>query len=683
MTDLVSPDAGDEDLDAEATVRPRRLADFIAQHRVRDQLELLLKGAMGRGTPPDHILLSGPPGLGKPVSVDALVLMADGTRRRLGAVEAGDQVITRTGEPAEVLAVHEQGELDSVRIRTATGREVVAAPDHPFWTTEGWVKAGDLTPEDVLANVLEPGIVADGTEPTDEFRLAGYMIGDGCTSNQVTFTGGDAVVLDDFRAVCDRLGLPHHSRPNSARSQLIRISGMKRWLRETGLLDKTAWHKRVPEFVFRGDAWQVSAFLAAYFACDGTVSRRGQSRYDVVIEYYSVSRGLLEDVQHLLLRLGIQSRLKLKRGRYQGRPHESWRLSITSQDDAARFAERVTPIGERGVRLREWAPRRDRFDERLSPDRVVSVEPAGLHECRCLTVAGDHTFTVNDLVVHNTTLANIVAAELGTGIRTTSGPVIERSGDLAAILTGLSAGDVLFIDEIHRIAKPAEELLYSAMEDFRVDVVVGKGPGATAIPLDVEPFTLVGATTRAGLLSGPMRDRFGFVAHLDFYSPADLDTLLHRSARILGVPITPEGAAEIAGRSRGTPRIANRLLRRVRDYAEVRADGVVTEETARAALQVYDVDALGLDRLDRAVLRALVDSFRGGPVGLSTLAVAVGEQSDTVEEVCEPFLVRAGLLARTPRGRVATEAGWAHLGRTPPADGRAGVVQGDLFARDA
>ena len=683
MSDLVSPDAGDDDLDAEASVRPRRLADFIAQHRVRDQLELLLKGAMGRGTPPDHILLSGPPGLGKPVSVDALVLLGDGRRRRLGDIQVGDTVISRTGEPAEVLAVHEQGELDSVRIRTASGREVVAAPDHPFWTAEGWVKAGDLTPEDVLANVLEPDIVADGTAPTDEFRLAGYMVGDGCTSNQVTFTGGEKAVLDDFRAVCDRLGYSCITRPNSARSTLIRPSGMKPWLREVGLLDKTAWHKRVPEFVFRGDAWQVSAFLAAYFACDGTVSRRGRDRYDVVIEFDSVSRGLLEDTQHLLLRLGIQSRLKLKRGRCQGRPHESWRLSVTSQDDAARFVERVTPIGERGVRLREWAPRRDRFDDRLATDRVVSVEPAGLHECRCLTVADDHTFTVNDLVVHNTTLANIVAAELGTGIRTTSGPVIERSGDLAAILTGLAPGDVLFIDEIHRIAKPAEELLYSAMEDFRVDVVVGKGPGATAIPLDVEPFTLVGATTRAGLLSGPMRDRFGFVAHLDFYSPADLDALLHRSARILGVPITAEGAAEIAGRSRGTPRIANRLLRRVRDYAEVRADGVVNETTAREALKVYDVDDLGLDRLDRAVLRALIDSFRGGPVGLSTLAVAVGEQSDTVEEVCEPFLVRAGLLARTPRGRVATEAGWAHLGRTPPADGRSGLIQGDLFARDA
>jgi Holliday junction DNA helicase RuvB len=225
---------------------------------------------------------------------------------------------------------------------------------------------------------------------------------------------------------------------------------------------------------------------------------------------------------------------------------------------------------------------------------------------------------------------------------------------------------VVFIDEIHRLARPAEEMLYLAMEDFRVDVVVGKGPGATAIPLDIAPFTLVGATTRAGLLPAPLRDRFGFTGHLDFYDPGDLVRIIRRSAGLLGVDIRDKAADELAHRSRGTPRIANRLLRRVRDYAEVRADGVVTLEIVKTALELYEVDAHGLDRLDLSVLNALVRRFSGGPVGLSTLAVAIGEEAETVEVVAEPFLVRLGLLARTPRGRVATRAGWEHLGLEPP-----------------
>jgi holliday junction DNA helicase RuvB len=260
----------------------------------------------------------------------------------------------------------------------------------------------------------------------------------------------------------------------------------------------------------------------------------------------------------------------------------------------------------------------------------------------------------------------IIAAELGTPLRITSGPAIERAGDLAAVLSTLSAGEVMFIDEIHRVARPAEEMLYLAMEDFRVDVMIGKGPGATAIPLDIAPFTLVGATTRAGLLPAPLRDRFGFTAILDFYEPAELGVIIRRSAGLLGLAMDDDGADEIAGRSRGTPRIANRLLRRVRDFAEVRADGVVTRSLARAALELYEVDEEGLDRLDRAVLSAMVTGFGGGPVGLSTLAVAVGEEAETVEVVAEPFLVRLGLMARTPRGRVATPAAWQHLGLDPP-----------------
>jgi Holliday junction DNA helicase RuvB len=330
-------------------------------------------------------------------------------------------------------------------------------------------------------------------------------------------------------------------------------------------------------------------------------------------------------------------------------------------------AEIVSPYADGDERIVEAALRPKRLDEFIGQHRVREQLTVMLDSARDRGRPPDHVLLSGPPGLGKTTMAMIIAAELGAPLRVTSGPAIERAGDLAALLSTLSEGEVLFLDEIHRMARPAEEMLYVAMEDFRVDVVVGKGPGATAIPLDVSPFTLVGATTRAGLLPGPLRDRFGFVAHLDFYEPADLQRVIERSARLLDVPIDHDAIAEIAGRSRGTPRIANRLLRRVRDFAQVRAGGQVTRDVARDALALYDVDERGLDRLDRAVLDALLRRFDGGPVGLSTLAVAVGEEPETVEEVAEPFLVRAGLLARTPRGRVATATAWSHLGLRPPA----------------
>jgi Holliday junction DNA helicase RuvB len=286
----------------------------------------------------------------------------------------------------------------------------------------------------------------------------------------------------------------------------------------------------------------------------------------------------------------------------------------------------------------------------------------------------DHVLLSGPPGLGKTTLANIVAAEMGVSIKSTSGPVIERPGDLAAILTNLEPGDVLFIDEIHRLSHVVEEILYPAMEDFQLDIIIGQGPSARTIKLDLPRFTLVGATTRAGLLSSPLRDRFGVISRLDFYTDSELAVIVARSARILGIHMEPDGALEMACRSRGTPRIANRLLRRVRDFAQVRADGVITRQVAHDALTLLEIDERGFDPMDRLIMLTIIDKFSGGPVGLDTLGAAICEESDTIEDVYEPYLIQNGFLNRTPRGRMATRAAYLHFGRQFPEP-----PQGKLF----
>jgi holliday junction DNA helicase RuvB len=337
------------------------------------------------------------------------------------------------------------------------------------------------------------------------------------------------------------------------------------------------------------------------------------------------------------------------------------RASSPGDKKAVVAADKVPPREDREL---DFSLRPRTLAEFIGQERIKRVLGMSIEAARKRGEVLDHVLFSGPPGLGKTSLAHIIARELGTNLRPTSGPAIERAGDLAALVTDLEKGDVLFIDEIHRLARPVEEILYPAMEDFELNIVVGKGPGARTMKLAVKPFTMVGATTRSGLLSSPLRDRFGQHYHLDFYTHSDLSEIIRRSARLLGVALDDDGAVELAARSRGTPRIANRLLRRVRDFAQVNETPRIGREVALAALELLEIDGCGFDRMDRAILAAIIDKFDGGPVGVESLAAAVGEESDTIGEVYEPYLLQEGFIARTARGRVATQRAYSHLGRT-------------------
>ncbi len=749
----LTPGLHPKEEDYEKMLRPRTLDEFIGQQKIKDNLRVFVTAALQRGETLDHVLLSGPAGLGKCITADSLILTGRGWVPFRDLIPPG--MTPDSSRPLEVSVygvgglettshVYASGTVPTRRITTRSGFVLEGTPHHPVLvaTPEGpaWKRLDHLSVADYVAigcgldvwgearqatwkpdapahrrrsEVRVPSLHAALTEGpaaverrtayaghletveraaavaalpdvAEAYTLAldadlAYLLG-------VLVAGGHVEQGSGFPAIvvtCDepemqvelrRISRRHFGRAPRAgtyggsAARLRFGQDLGRACLALGLEAAAAGERSVPSAVLTSPREVVVGFLQGLFDAGGRVRRAGY------VALGTRSERLSREVQLLLANLGIMARRTEK----QGAGAACWQL-VVGGPEAVRFRERVgfrlSRKRARAAGWQRWSRGGSRSgnqvpaalaDPRIYWDRVAEVR-ASEAEAFDFVVPGTHSFVANGFFNHNTTLAFIVAEEMGAGITTSSGPVLDKPASMAGILTNLNEGDVLFIDEIHRLSPVVEEYLYSAMEDYRIDIVIDAGPNARSVKLTLPPFTLVGATTRKGLLTAPLRARFGIDFRYDYYTADLLQRIVLRSAGILRVEIDDAGAFEIARRSRGTPRIANRLLRRTRDFAEVEADGRITRALADHALNALDVDQEGLDDMDARILLTLIEKFGGGPTGLANLSVSVGEDAGTIEEVYEPYLIQEGYLERTARGRVATPRAYAHFGLAPPA----------------
>ncbi|MBL7085386.1 MAG: Holliday junction branch migration DNA helicase RuvB [Candidatus Omnitrophica bacterium] len=740
------------------------MQEFVGQKDVVANLKVAISAAQARQEPLEHILLSGPPGLGKCINRNSIVFTEQGM---IPLEQLGD--LAKKGFQEKVIKVFSlndavktshfycNGKSASFKIKTHQGFELEGTSNHPivclnngkvmFKTLEE-VNHGDYVAigraQNFFGNNIElpqfnfvksknnsfkyDRFVVPSTMTPELARICGYLVGDGCIgrTGEISFHNDESEILEDFQAKWSKIFsfCPKLFKPKR-RCQVIRIRNLKirEFLYSIGLPYSTAKGKVVPFTIMCAPKVMVKEFLRGLFESDGHI-RPNCRQMDIS----SASNRLIKQVQIILLNFGIIARsyedyckkentcyyrlyitgedveiFKREIGFISKRKNKAQenfcaktntnkdlvpfgkdklkeikrivvgisgfldkksyrrtaRQEISSNDINACLQKVAKSFEEIAVKIKETEVL---SNSRIFWDTVVVKKPSEAFTAD-IAVPSNHIFFANGFINHNTSLAHIITHEMGNKITATSGPAIERAGDLIGILTNLGDGDVLFIDEVHRLSKVVEEFLYPAMENYQIDFVIDKGPYAKTIKFNLKRFTLVGATTRAGLLTAPLRSRFGMFFHLDFYKPEEIMRILERSAKILNSPLNKEASLEVAQRSRGTPRVANRLLRRVRDFAQVKADGQVNKEIAACALDAQGVDKIGLDNIDRKVLMAIIDYYNGGPVGIESLAATLNEESDTIVDVVEPYLLKIGYLKRTPRGREVTELAYKHLNK--------------------